>query len=74
MDERNATRSVTDPDAGGFCEELPIEELQDVSGGARVPIVKFVCGSCGYVTSSTIDITGKRCVKCTEGTMRRYIV
>lgn len=74
MDERNAAHGGTCCDANEYREEMPIEALRDVAGGARVPIVKYVCGSCGYVTSSTIDITGKRCVKCTEGTMRRYIV
>lgn len=53
---------------------LPVEELRDVAGGVRAPMLKYVCGSCGYTTSSTIDITGKRCVKCTDGIMRRYIV
>lgn len=69
MDERSIDRSTSD-----YCEELPAEELRDVAGGVRAPMLKYVCGSCGYTTSSTIDITGKRCVKCTDGIMRRYIV
>ena len=48
--------------------------IRDVAGGVRAPMLKYVCGSCGYTTSSTIDITGRRCVKCTDGIMRRYIV
>ena len=74
MDERCTAHDGIDRSSGDIGEELPAEVLKEAAGGVRAPIVKYVCSSCGFITSSTIDITGKRCVKGVDGIMRRYIV